>query len=140
MRRSTTLAALIALASMLPLTSCGSSASSGAPPVPVDLQGAVAAGQQEGRVVLAYFTADWCPPCQQMKKDTWPDPRVAKWLTDNANFHTIDLDANREMAQSLGIRGIPTIVAYKDGREADRIVGYRGPADMLAWLEPLARR
>ncbi|MGE3107677.1 MAG: thioredoxin family protein [Phycisphaerales bacterium] len=85
-------------------------------------------------------TADWCPPCKQMDRTTWVDPKVVKWAKEHAIIVAVDVDAQPELAQDLGIEAMPTMIAFKEGsKEFDRIVGYRDAADFLAWLEGIDR-
>jgi len=70
--------------------------------------------------VMVDFYADWCAPCKIM----------APVLDDFANKHTgqvlvakLDTDANPRTSQQYQIRGIPTLIMFKDGREAGRRTG-----------------
>jgi thioredoxin 2 len=73
--------------------------------------------------------ADWCGPCRAMA------PQFAAWAQRRAGTvlaAKLDTDANPETAQRLGIRSIPTIVAFAGGREATRAVGAIPPAQLDA--------
>lgn len=81
--------------------------------------------------VLVDFHADWCGPCKMM----------APALDDFARRHAgealvlkLDTDANPATPSRLGIRGIPTLIVFQDGRESRRHVG----ASQLPELEKLA--
>ncbi len=70
--------------------------------------------------VVVDFYADWCGPCKMM----------APVLDDFAHQHAgqvlvlkLDTDANPATAQRFGIRGIPTLIAFRQGQEAARRVG-----------------
>lgn len=84
-------------------------------------------------------TAEWCMPCKQMDRTTWRDEKVVAWLKEHAFAVAVDVDKQRAVARDLKIRAMPTIIAFKDGEEFDRIVGYKSPADFLVWLEGLAQ-
>lgn len=84
-------------------------------------------------------TAEWCGPCKQMDKTTWRDEGVVKWLTAHAIAKTFDVDQSPELSREFAIEAMPTMIALKEGKEFDRIVGYKSPADFLVWLEGLAR-
>jgi thioredoxin 1 len=67
------------------------------------------------------FSAEWCPPCKQLK------PIIAQLETEYAGkveIRTIDTDQEKELAQKFGVQAIPTLV-YLDasGKELDRSVG-----------------
>ena len=80
------------------------------------------------RPVILDFYADWCASCQEMERDSWPDPRLRAQL---ARFTLLRADVTRNDAghaalmTQFGLYGPPAIIVFDaDGRERERIVGY----------------
>jgi thioredoxin len=82
--------------------------------------------------VLVDFYADWCGPCKIMAP-TLDD--FAGRKAGEALVLKLDTDANPATSSRYGIRGIPTLISFRDGQEKSRHVGV---ADMKV-LEELAR-
>ncbi|MBL9120812.1 MAG: thioredoxin family protein [Phycisphaerae bacterium] len=95
---------------------------------------AKAAAEAEKKWFLVKATAVWCGPCKQMDKTTWRDEQVVAWLKEHAIVVSIDVDQQPEIAKELAIEAMPTMIAFRDGKEFDRIVGMRTPEDFLPWL------
>ena len=72
-----------------------------------------------------------------MEKTTWPHPTIVKWIEDNAIAISADLDAMRRGAEIQKVNAVPALIAFKDGKELDRTVGYQTPDQLLPWLESL---
>jgi thioredoxin 2 len=70
--------------------------------------------------VLVDFYADWCGPCRVMAP-TLDD--LAKQRTGDLLILKLDTDANQATASRFGIRGIPTTIAFRTGKETGRHVG-----------------
>ena len=70
--------------------------------------------------VLVDFYADWCGPCHMMAPVL---DDVAHRRAGEALILKLDTDANQATAVRLGIRGIPTVVAFRQGKEHARHVG-----------------
>lgn len=94
-----------------------------------------------GATLIVDAMAAWCGPCQTMDRTTWVDPAVVARLTepDGPFAIQVDVDAEPDVAGELEVRAMPTLVAFVAGEERDRLVGGRRPADLLAWLDALAR-
>lgn len=70
--------------------------------------------------VLVDFYADWCGPCKIMAPTL---DALARDRAGRALVAKLDTDRNPTMAARFGIRGIPTLIAFRGGREVSREVG-----------------
>lgn len=71
-------------------------------------------------VWLIDFSAPWCVPCRVQEPIL---ETVAETFDRKASVAQMNVDENQETAQQLGIRSIPTLVLFKNGREIQRFVG-----------------
>jgi thioredoxin 1 len=71
-------------------------------------------------VWLVDFGAPWCVPCRVQEPIL---ETVADTFEEKACIAQMNVDENQETAQRLGIRSIPTLVLFKNGREIQRFVG-----------------
>jgi thioredoxin 1 len=72
------------------------------------------------KVLVIDFSAEWCGSCKQM------EPIIDGLAADydgKALIGKVDVDENPEVCEKYGIRNIPTILLFKNGDVADRIVG-----------------
>lgn len=81
--------------------------------------------------VLVDFTAPWCHPCKLMEPV----------LVDVAQIHEgtlrvgkLDIEDNRMVTQRYGVMSFPTLIVFKDGEPALRLVGARGKGQLLEEL------
>jgi thioredoxin 2 len=84
--------------------------------------------------VLVDFWAAWCGPCR-MIAPTLQD--LATRQAGRLKVVKVDVDANPQLAARHGAQSIPLLVALRDGREVDRVVGALPPAALEARLAPL---
>ena len=83
--------------------------------------------------VLVDFWATWCGPCRMVAPVL---EEVASEQGDKIRVVKLDVDANPITAGRFGVRAIPTMIVFKNGREADRIVGYHPKAQLMTKLTP----
>ncbi len=96
--------------------------------------------KETGKPALIDFYADWCGPCLQMDKVTFPDKRVIEEL---ARFVAIKADVSRPSskgqaaAKEYGVQAIPTYVFIDTAGEQTIEIGYRSPDRFLRILEAI---
>jgi thioredoxin 1 len=70
--------------------------------------------------VLVDFWAEWCGPCRMIAPSV---EAIAEEYKEKAGVYKMNVDENMNVPQRFGIRGIPTLIVFKDGKEQERIVG-----------------
>jgi thioredoxin 2 len=87
--------------------------------------------------VLVDFWAPWCGPCRMIS------PLVEKMGSDHAGqlkVVKLNVDEAQPIAARYGVQGIPLLVLFADGKEADRMVGAVPESQLRSWLEPHLER
>jgi thiol-disulfide isomerase/thioredoxin len=95
---------------------------------------ALARSKDLGKLLVLDAMASWCQPCKVMDRLTWVDPTVVAWIEEHAIAVQIDVDEQKDVAKSLGIRSMPTVIAFRGGVEVDRVVGLKKPSELVSWL------
>ncbi|MGH7568613.1 MAG: thioredoxin [Gemmatimonadales bacterium] len=86
--------------------------------------------------VFVDFYADWCGPCKIMAPIL---DDIAQGRTGEVVVLKLDTDRNPVMTERFGVRGIPTLILFQEGREAGRKVGAVPRAELDALLDAPAQ-
>ncbi|HEY0942741.1 MAG TPA: thioredoxin domain-containing protein [Steroidobacter sp.] len=82
--------------------------------------------------VLLKFEADWCGPCQAMKPMI---EDIARDYQGRLTVATLDIDQNNRTPHRFGVRGVPTVMLFKDGEVVAQKVGLPRKAELTALLD-----
>ena len=82
--------------------------------------------------VLVDMWAPWCGPCRTVAPIV---DQIAAELAGRVKVAKMNVDDNPATSSRLGVRSIPTLLVFKDGREVDRIVGVQPKAAIVSRLE-----
>jgi thioredoxin 1 len=77
--------------------------------------------------VLLDFYANWCGHCQKLLPLL---DEVAAEMDGKLSVMKVNVDENRDFAQKFDIKGLPTMLLFKDGSEVDRLIGFM-PKDKI---------
>jgi thioredoxin len=82
--------------------------------------------------VIVDFWATWCGPCRMVA----PVLEEIASEKENVRIAKLDVDANPITAGRFGVRAIPTLILFKGGKEAQRLVGYMPKERLLQQIQP----
>ena len=83
--------------------------------------------------VLVDFWAPWCGPCRAVAPVL---EQLQDELTGRLKIVKVNVDEHNEVAGALGVRSIPTLVVFKDGKAVEGAVGALSKPQMLEFVKP----
>ncbi|KAB0583511.1 thioredoxin TrxA [Ideonella dechloratans] len=87
---------------------------------------------KSGKPVLVDYWAEWCGPCKMIAPIL---DETAKEYGERLQIAKMNVDENRDVPAKFGIRGIPTLMLFKDGQLAATKVGALSKAQLAQFLE-----
>ena len=84
------------------------------------------------KLVIVDFWAEWCGPCQQIGP-------ILEEISDEKkniiNILKLNIDENPATPQKYGVRGIPTLMLFKEGKLVDTKIGNQPKIALLSWID-----
>ncbi|WP_392338551.1 thioredoxin TrxC [Loktanella salsilacus] len=97
----------------------------------VDLATLQKAARNDDLPLVADFWAPWCGPCKMMASQF---AQAAGALAYQARLVKLNTEMQPKANTTYGIRGIPTLIAFKGGKEVKRQAGAQQMAQIMAWV------
>tara|TARA_B100000678_G_scaffold204571_1_gene172341 strand:+ start:1766 stop:2086 length:321 start_codon:yes stop_codon:yes gene_type:complete len=82
--------------------------------------------------VLVDFWAEWCGPCKMIGPAL---EEIAAEMGDDVTIAKINIDENPEAPGKYGVRGIPTMILFKNGQVSSTKVGAAPKSQLKSWLQ-----
>ena len=82
-------------------------------------------------LVLVDFWAEWCGPCRQLGPIL---EAVDNEMNGEVKIYKMNVDDSPQTASQFGIRSIPTMFLFKDGKQVDTKVGLNSKDSLVSWI------
>ncbi len=82
--------------------------------------------------VVVDFWAEWCGPCKQIAPAL---EEISNEMGGQVTIAKINIDENPQTPSTYGVRGIPTLMLFKNGEVADTKVGALPKSQLVQWIE-----
>ena len=83
-------------------------------------------------LVLVDYWAEWCGPCKQIGPSL---EEISEEMGETVTVAKLNIDENPTTPTSYGVRGIPTLMLFKDGKVASTKVGALPKNKLLEWIQ-----
>jgi len=83
------------------------------------------------RPVLVDFGAAWCSPCRRME----PMLEALASEREDVDIVKVDIETSPSIAQTYGVRGVPTLLLFRGGQPSARAVGLQPPSALRSMLD-----
>lgn len=85
----------------------------------------------KAKLAVVDFSATWCGPCRMLEPVL---EEISEDLTGKAEFYNADVDENMKLAMQYDVQSVPALIIMKDGKVADRTVGFQPKASIMEFI------
>ena len=89
------------------------------------------------RILRIKFLKEWCQPCKILGPVI---SEIADEMSDKAKIAKLDVERNQRAAQEMGIRNIPTVILFKNGKVQEKIIGVKPKRTYVKAIEAALQR
>lgn len=86
----------------------------------------------KAKLAVVDFSATWCGPCRMLEPVL---EEVSEDLAGKAEFYNADVDENMKLAMQYDVQSVPALIIMKDGKVADRTVGFQPKASIMEFID-----
>ena len=87
---------------------------------------------KSNKPVLVDFWAEWCGPCKQLAPAL---EEIAQTMGDKVTVAKLNIDDNPRTTKNYGVKGIPTLMLFKNGQVAGTRIGNLPKSQLVAWVQ-----
>ena len=87
---------------------------------------------KSSKPVIVDFWAEWCGPCRQLAPTL---DELSQELADKVIICKVNIDENPNSPTTYGVRGIPTLILFKNGKQVSTKVGALPKSALKEWIE-----
>ena len=87
---------------------------------------------KSSNLVLVDFWAEWCGPCKMIAPAL---EEISEEMNDNLEVKKLNIDDNPKTPQEYGVRGIPTLILFKNGEKISEKIGVLPKSKISEWVK-----